>query len=249
MTVATRPWAPLEDRRINAVWLGVVWLGLIAGFGIDLPRFFAERPPAPWIIHLHAVAMAGWMGLATVQVLLVETGRTRIHRKLGAWMGAYLVLILPLAIAAGLASEATIAGAKDADPQFIILNFVDVGSLGVLVAAGLFTRRDAPAHKRLMVLSLVAIADPGFARLLGGLTHFHAATPLDFWWGTFWGDVLLLAAMAGWDLWKWRRLHPAFIGGAVFLLAGEALTAVLYFDPGWKLIATGIVQAWRPIGG
>ncbi|HWF00215.1 MAG TPA: hypothetical protein VG248_10505 [Caulobacteraceae bacterium] len=247
MTAGVQAWSPTGDRRIYPVWLAILWVGTVAGFGLDIPGFLKQQPPAGLIVHIHALAMVGWMALVTTQMMLVETGRVALHRKLGAWTAAYLALIVPLALAAGLSSQ--FAKLPHGHPQFIILNFVDVGSLAALVLAGVVFRRDAAAHKRLMALSLVAIADPGFSRASGALLDFPVTGPWTFFWSFFWANVGLLVAMAGWDLWTRRRLHPAFVGGAVFLLAGEALCSILYFNAGWRAVASGIVRAWGWNGG
>jgi hypothetical protein len=48
-------WSAREDRVPSAVWLGILWMGTIGGFGLDLPRYLHESPPAPMVVHVH-----GW---------------------------------------------------------------------------------------------------------------------------------------------------------------------------------------------
>jgi hypothetical protein len=80
-------WSAREDRLPSAVWLGVLWVGMIAGFGVDFPRYLHENPPPPRILHLHAVVFTVWMLLLTAQVLLVLRDRVAWHRRLG-WFAA-----------------------------------------------------------------------------------------------------------------------------------------------------------------
>jgi hypothetical protein len=42
----------------------------------------------PWIIHLHAVVFTSWLAFYDTQTTLVRTGRTAVHRRLGAIVGA-----------------------------------------------------------------------------------------------------------------------------------------------------------------
>jgi hypothetical protein len=38
-------WSAREDRVPSAVWLGILWVGMIAGFGVDIPGFIRRDPP------------------------------------------------------------------------------------------------------------------------------------------------------------------------------------------------------------
>jgi hypothetical protein len=68
-------WSARDDRTASAVWLGILWLGMIAGFGVDLSRFAHENPPAPQVIYVHAAVFIVWLLLLTAQVTLVLRDR------------------------------------------------------------------------------------------------------------------------------------------------------------------------------
>jgi hypothetical protein len=76
-------WSARDDRAASAVWLGLLWLGMIAGFGLDIPRYLHEKPAPPMSLHVHAAVFSIWMWLLTTQVLLVLRDRVSWHRKLG----------------------------------------------------------------------------------------------------------------------------------------------------------------------
>jgi len=40
-------WSARDDRTASAVWLGLLWLGMIAGFGLDIPLYLHEKPAPP----------------------------------------------------------------------------------------------------------------------------------------------------------------------------------------------------------
>ncbi len=80
-------WSARDDRTASAVWLGVLWVGIIAGFGVDFPRYLRENPSAPLVVHLHGAVFSIWMLLLTAQVILVLRDRIGWHRKLG-WIMA-----------------------------------------------------------------------------------------------------------------------------------------------------------------
>jgi hypothetical protein len=59
----------------------------------------------------------------------------------------------------------------------------------------------------------------------------------------FWGIFLLLVAMAAWDLWRRRRIHPAVLLGAAFLWNCEIVVTVLNFSPAWRRAMVRLVDA------
>jgi hypothetical protein len=81
-------WSTRDDRKASAVWLGILWIGMIAGFGLDIPHYLHKNPPVPAIVHVHAAVFTVWMLLLTAQVLLVVSDRVAVHRKLGVFMVA-----------------------------------------------------------------------------------------------------------------------------------------------------------------
>src|SRR5579863_8620223 len=184
-------WSPREDRVPYAVWLGILWVGMIAGFGLDIPRFLHSKPPAPLIVHVHAVVFTVWMFLLTAQVLLVLGGRVTLHRKLGVFAVGWACLMAVMGPAAFIAIVAQAAKLHGPFPYpFISVHVVDIGGFLVLLACGIALRKNPAAHKRMMILSTVALADPGFSRFYG---HFFTKDPTSvFPWflSVFYGNLL-----------------------------------------------------------
>jgi len=152
--------------------------------------------------------------------------------------------MVPLGLAAALVDQARQVGTHDYAPQFLSLEFGELIAFSAFVAAGILWRRNLAAHKRLMILSAVAISDAGFARLW--MNGFKVTVPGHFgWWLQFyWGIALLLIAMMGWDLWKRGRVHPAVLAGAALLWTGEWIATQLFFSPTWKAMMIALVNAW-----
>lgn len=59
----------------------------------------------------------------------------------------------------------------------------------------------------------------------------------------FYGDVLVLTAMAAWDA-RRGRLMKQFAAGAMGLVALQCLEVFLYHWGPWKVFTTGLIAAW-----
>lgn len=236
-------WSARDDRTPSAVWLGILWVGMFAGFGVDFPRYLGEHPAAPWIVHVHAAVYSVWMLLLTTQVLLVVRDRVSIHRRLGWLLVAWAGLMTVLGPVAILSSDAANLGNPDFNPAFIAIAFENVICFVSLLAWGIALRKNPAAHRRLMILSSVAFADPGFARFSGWLFPRGSASLPVYHVYIFYGNILLVCLMAAWD-WSRGRLMRQFVVGGAALLTAEFTASCLYFWPPWKAVAIGWVQAW-----
>jgi len=237
-------WSARDDRTPSAVWLGIWWVGLIAGFGVDIPRYFHENPAAPLIVHVHGAIFTVWTLLITAQVLLVVRDRVALHRKLGWLLAAWACVMAVMGPVAIMASEAAnIQGGPVYDPPFIAIAFENILCFVALVAWGMALRKNPAAHRRIMILTCVAIADPGFARFTGWIWPQPPTSMLVYFVYTFYGNMLLIAFMTAWD-WYRGRLMRQFVFGAAGLLAAEFSATLLYFWAPWRAVSTSWVMAW-----
>jgi hypothetical protein len=234
-------WSARDDRRPFAVWLALLWLGVLAGFGLDMSRFLHEVPPPPLIIHVHAVVFTGWMVLLTAQILLVLGDRVAVHRRLGWVTAGWACVMAVLGPWASLAAKGPVPTGPGS-PQFLSIQLGGIAAFIVFVAWGITLRKNPAAHKRIMILATVALISAGYARV----TQWFLPEPQSMlaWFAlNYYGDVLILALMAGWDLWR-GRLMKQFALGAAGLLALECLNVFLYQWGPWKTFTTGLVAAW-----
>jgi hypothetical protein len=240
--IPRRPMRP--DRKIYIAWIGVVWAAIVSGFGLDFGRYMTERPNPPFILHFHAAVYVLWLVLISVQIFLVETNDIRRHKTLGWYTAILSAVMVPLGLTAALVDQARQIGTPEYAPQFLSLEFGEMIGFSVFIASGILWRKNLAAHKRLMILSAVAISDAGFARLW--LMGFKANVPGYFgWWlQYYWGIALMLIAMMAWDWWKRGRIHPVVLGGAALLWTCEAIAAWLFYSPGWKAMMIALVNAW-----
>lgn len=234
-------WRARDDRRPFAVWLALLWIGVLAGFGLDMPRFLHQVPPPPLIVHIHAVVFTGWMVLLTAQILLVLGDRVAVHRRLGWITAAWACVMAILGPWASMVAKGPVPSGP-ASPQFLSIQFGAILAFVVFVVWGIALRNNPAAHKRIMILSTVALVSAGYGRVTEYyLPEPHSAVVWFAW--NYYGDVLLLALMAAWDLWR-GRLMKQFALGAVGLVALEGLNAFLYSWGPWKTFTTGLLAAW-----
>jgi hypothetical protein len=239
------PFRPFHkwDRNFFLLMVVLIWAGVASGFGLDTLRHFRSgEPPYPLIIHFHAVAYVGWLVLLAAQVLLIRNARQDVHRKLGLAMTGLAVFMVVIGVAATLIVEAARFGTPRSDPPFLAIPLVSVFSFAVLAAAAIALRKDSPAHKRLILLATLSISSAGFARLLrpavfAAMGHTNTA----FFLAIFLGPDVLILAMAGYDLYTRRKLHPAFIAGTAWIAMAQTLTAGLYLSPWWHAMALRLI--------
>jgi hypothetical protein len=234
-------WSSRDDRVPSAVWLAILWVGMIAGFGTDIPQVLKFVPPPPKIIWAHGAVFTMWMVLLTAQILLVLGDRVALHRRLGWFSVGWASLMAVMGPWAAIAVQMATLNTKFEDTAFLALNMTDVVCFLALLAWAIALRKNSAAHKRMMILSTVALADPGFNRFLAWLWPINPHNPFAWFLYVFYANILLVVLMAAWDWWR-GRLMRSFVIAAAALLASELLCALLYFWPPWKIETRAFIE-------
>lgn len=211
-----------------------------------------ERPPFPLILHVHAVVTGAWALLLLAQTVLMATGDVSRHRLLGRaafvlapafvlsaiilvpairMQGAQAILHAPPEAIAGL--KARFATGLD----MLLIQTRSVCGFVLMVAIGLWARtKNSGLHKRMMILSLVPMLGAATTRI-PWLASTMPASPMSI---IMW-PLVAMALLFFWDLYRQRRIHPAYL----ILLAYAAATAIpvlaLWGTPGWRDAALGIL--------
>jgi hypothetical protein len=232
------------DRKIYMVWMAMVWVAIHAGFGLDFPRYLHESPPPPVLLHVHAAVYIAWLVLVTVQILRVETGNVRLPMRLGWATAIVSAVMVPLGLASALVDRARHVGYPDYAPQFLALDFEEIFAFSTFVIAGLLTRSIPAEHKRLMILSAVAISDAGFARIWLNAKRLTPPGRFGWWLQYLWGITLILISMLAWDWFRHKRVMRSVLCGAGLLWGGEVIATILNFSLSWKALMDTWVKAW-----
>ena len=214
---------------------------IVAGFFNSYgPKVITGKPALPNIIHVHAVVFSAWLIVFVAQTTLVLGGRTHLHRRLGSASMVLAVLMLVVGVMTAIASARLghrgIPGVEFADVEgFLLLNLSAISVFAILVTAAWYFRRNAQAHKRLMLMSATgALVGPGVSRLpfFSGNTAAIAALVLAF-----------LFAGPAYDLMTRRRIHPAY-GWSVLvsLLTVPPVVAALSSTGAWRAFAAWLMR-------
>jgi hypothetical protein len=185
--------------------------------------------------HLHGFVMTAWFTLFLVQVRLVATGRTRIHRKLGVAGAVLAVLVVIVGTTTALVAAKN--GATPGPPPlvFLAIPLGDMVVFAALISAAILYRKRSDFHKRLMLLATLSILTAAIGRIpleflqAGGLPAFFGAT-----------DLLILAFVAA-DTVKNRRLHPAMIAGVLVIVGSQVARFLIAGTPQWTSFARWLV--------
>ena len=224
-------WASDRGQRFYA---GIGLFGLIAiGIGFSTTYFtpMARRVfTAPGFVHVHGASAMAWVTLLLIQALLVSSGRTRLHMKVGQ-------AGVPLAVAIWVSGILTAAWAarRDLPAQGPIAEAAFIGTVIGLslflafVSAGYATRRRPAAHKRWMALATIAVLWPAIFRWRHLLP---AMSRPDIILGLFVADLPILVAMLR-DRLRYGEVHSVWLIGGTFWFVEQGFEVAI-FDTLWS---------------
>jgi hypothetical protein len=251
---APRTAVPQRPRHRDRFFLGMAVAAVVSmllGFARTyyLKAVF-PTPSFPALFHIHGALFTTWMFLLVLQVSLVATRRTALHRRVG-WIG--LPLMVQMAVTGTLVS---IAAARGRGPvsaavrrgeltwvpigitptELLFMNLVAMLLFAVFAAAGLAFRRRPEVHKRFMMLATIGLLPAAIGRaaitLLG---VFHPA----LLFGTIAGFIL---AMAVHDRRRDGHLHPVTLWGGLILIVSVPARLALAKTGLWLAAASWLIQ-------
>jgi hypothetical protein len=218
--VRTTQLRPTVHKRTEDIFFGMLTALVIVAVFIGFARtyflagMFGAKLPS-WLVHLHGALFTSWIVLLAAQVVLVSTGRVRWHTRLGV-LGMFLA---PLMVVVGFATLVAAVRRQFAPPAplriILVADTLTLSMFAGLVLWAFLARRDAAAHKRLMLLATCIILAPAISRWS---YHFMDSDAAFF--------IVLdsfVVFLVGYDLWARRSLHRATVWG-VLLTAAWQLT-------------------------
>jgi hypothetical protein len=196
-------------------------------------------PSFPLLFHIHGALFTAWMLLLVLQVSLVATRKTALHRKVG-WIGVALMVamvitgtLVSIAAARGhgpvsaAVQRGELAWVRVGIPrvEVLLMNLAAMLLFAVFAAAGFAFRARPDAHKRFMMLATIGLLPAAIGRaaitLLG---VFHPALLV--------GSIaFFVLAMAIHDRRTGKHVHPVTLwGGLMLIVSFPARMAVAKTD-------------------
>lgn len=215
---------------------GAVFVGfLFTYFG---PMLDGTYPKAAAVVHLHGWSFFAWYLLFPLQAALIHRRRGKVHRRLGAAS----LLLAGVMCATGLIviSVRMADAAASAAPSFWSLFGLQVFATLLLFAgfylAAIRFRRQAPYHKRLMVIaSSAGMGAAGFRIMVMAFGQVSWAVPV----GILSTNLFILGGML-YDRLREGRIHPAYRVGLSVCVAVEVAFILITPTPVGRVIADGL---------
>ena len=202
---------------IAAIILVSVFVGFAQSYYLQgvlkLPAWKAfAAPPHPLLVHIHAVVFSSWILLLVAQASLVAVGRVDVHRRLGVAGFALACLLVLVGLAVTCEFLSRLHGHSDPSLRFPFLQVIDLLAFSTLIYFGYRQRFNPAAHKRLMVISTVALLDAAFGRW-PVIVNNSLLTDMCCY--------ALLVLLVGYDLWSTGKLHRATLWGSTLLVVAH----------------------------
>jgi len=229
------------ERRFYTFAAIAAALIVFAGFAHSfyLRAVIGAPPTAPMLstlLHIHGLVMTSWFFLFVVQARLIAIRRTPLHRRLGVFGGLLAATMIVLGTVVAITAAKRDSPSGPAPLRFLVIPFGDLLVFGVLIGLGLYFRNRVQIHRRLMLLATLSILAAAIVRIPFGF--IANGGPLVFFGLT---DLFVLACVA-YDTVKYRRLHPAFAFGALFIIASHPLRLMLAGTETWMRFATWLTR-------
>jgi hypothetical protein len=230
------------DRNFFLLMVALIWLGILMGFVPEIIGRIKADKPFPVVVYFHGAVFATWLCLLTVQVLFIRFRRVDLHRELGMAGTALYGAMLVLGITTVVVVDHDLFVTPQSDASFLSIQLADMLTFAVLGGLAIALRKNPDAHKRLMILATVFIADAGFSRWWApGLERFLGNGYWGNWAELYLSDFILAAMLGAYDLISRRRVYSAYVFGAVWGLGAELVAVWLYLSPWWKPVARVLI--------
>jgi hypothetical protein len=245
--MATIPYSVDADRgeaRFFFTMACVMSAAIVAGFAFNLAMGVSSFR-VPWMVHIHAFVMFGWLTLYLTQNAMIFTGNVAVHRRLG-WLA---VVWLPAMFVLGCLMTRWSVQEHGAPPflevnEFLFSNILLLLLSVSLVAWAITVRANTGWHRRLMYSGFTILTGPGVGRL--GAPLWFRIEPWG-WWALNGLTLLFIVAGMVADKRRYGKIHPAWFWG-IGLIVGVQLVADLIAYSDWGESFTRSFVAGTPGG-
>ena len=239
MAVSTAALATRRRTRRFYVSMAIaITVTVFAGFSRSyFLKSWYGTPELARLLHVHGLVFTAWVLFFLSQAVLVATGRTYLHRRMGIGGAvlAALVVIVGTAVAINRAKTGVSPIPGVTPLGFLAIPLFDMVVFAVLVSAAIYFRRRLEAHKRLMTLTMISLLAAPIARM--------TFLPLPPGPPTFFGlaDLFIVALLVH-DLSTRGKVHPATIWGGLLIVASQPLRLMISGTQPWLAFASWLTN-------
>lgn len=213
----------------------IMTLFVFGGFGMHsaLPALRGQFPPAPPIVHLHAMLFVSWMLLLVTQSALAGSGNLKLHRSLGTFGIAFATLVIFAGLLMQLiASHRGWEAGRPAGSDGLYLGLLAFVGFTWMFTVAIRTRaRNPQVHKRMVLWAMLPVLPPGVNRFWANVLGLDDPVPTFWLYLTLWG---MAAAILGQEWAERRRIGTwSILGAAWIVIQGvvhEAVVGSAWFE-------------------
>lgn len=219
----------IRKGRYFFVSMAILFPILVAlGFVPDYQMFAQENIQLHWFLHVHGLIMTAWLGIFLAQTLLIAKDNVKLHRQLGP-IGFVFGILVWLSLVGITVRALIVNNPPEGSGQFDIL-FIQLYLLvlfGIFFACGMLVRKQAAAHKRLLLLATLIVIQAGIDRI-----RFLPGLGLAIFVRFIYLDILLIPLFI-YDWLSLRRIHfVTWFGTSVIVVFQIAIT-LSWGSPAW----------------
>ncbi|HEX3165742.1 MAG TPA: hypothetical protein VHQ93_05740 [Chitinophagaceae bacterium] len=196
---------------IILIMIGVQW-GFYKVYTSEFPNFKNSTPT----IHIHGIFLMMWMVLLIIQPLLINAGRTKLHRTIGkvSWVLGPLIIVSMFMVGRGSFNRSVGIFPDHERLAEMVLDTRGYISFAIFWALAMYFRKNSASHMRYMIATGLLAIGPGVGRGLISIgVEFPTALTIT--------DTVVLAIVSfllGFDIYKKKNYKPFLVVFIVFLI-------------------------------
>lgn len=213
---------------------------VFGGFGMHsfVPALRGNFPPAPPIVHLHAVVFVSWMLLLVTQSALVGTGNVKLHRSLGMWGIAHATAIMMLGLSLQLiATRGAMLKGFAPGTDGLYLGLCAFAGFTTMFTLAIRNRRRPEIHRRIILFAMLPVLPPGVNRFWSEALGLEPI-PVVPLYATLWA---MAAAILLHEWRRTRRINRYSLFGAGWIVVEGLMHKVVVHSAPFDGFASGLL--------
>jgi len=234
------------NRKAERIFFGgmAILLCAVVVYGFARTYFLVGMVRAPLpspILHFHGAAFTLWMVLYLVQSALISVRRVAWHRSLGtiAFCLPPIMIVLGLIAALDALARGVMIGPLDPSVSLSI-PLLGISAFAIVIFAAWRARRKPDAHKRLILLATIGLAQAALGRFPWDKMGMSPAA------GSVTGLGILILLPIAYDLFSLHRIHRSTLWAAPLIFAVGAFAVPIGMTLWWHSFAGFLAKNVAP---